>query len=267
MSDSQTNVASEHIGGSHADVPELREGTVVAMGIDTEHWRVVTRTFPGILNCCINVCKAFSKEKDESTAGSGFDLPTRNRMRAKEAWGIVWEVAMCVLRVFGLLIVLCNHGRHRSLSLAYELSAHTGCELVSIRHPDRPKSLRSIASVMDVFAPRLIRHIELFGGRPHPVVGIHVCVHDFDGEEWAVDNDPRAWCAPERYHDMHPGDILVEVGRTEGTTAGWSFGTLIRGGGAVPEGWYPPTAVVPMPRRYFRETRDLFSSLVMRTLP
>ena len=56
---------------------------VAALGIDTEHWGVVASAFPGILNCCINVCRAFPREENESTAGSGFDEPTRNRMKAK----------------------------------------------------------------------------------------------------------------------------------------------------------------------------------------
>ena len=237
-------------------------GMVVALGIYTEHWGEVARTFPGILNCCLNVCKAFPKEWDESTAGSGFDLPTRDRMRAKAAWGTVWEVAMCILREFGTLIILCNHGKHRSLSLAYELAVHTRLELVSIRRRGNQNFFRSVDDVMRTLTPRLGRHIELFGRRPHPVVGIHVCWLGFDGGAWAARNDPGS-----RYHNMRQGDILVEVGCAKSTSFGWSVGTLISGGEVVRDGWYPPAFVGPMPRGRLAKTEDLFASLVMRILP
>ena len=52
---------------------------VVAMGIHTQHWRETAKEFPGILNCCIDVRKAFTKEFTESTSGTGFDGRVRGR--------------------------------------------------------------------------------------------------------------------------------------------------------------------------------------------
>ena len=88
--------------------------------------------YPMVLNCCINVVEALKRGHDESSSGSGFDKHTRERMMARDTWQTVWGVALEVLIAFGLLVVLCNHGRHRSLSLAYELHKFFGIELVSI---------------------------------------------------------------------------------------------------------------------------------------
>ena len=240
---------------------------VVALGILTEHWRVIARDFPCILNCCINVCKAFPRLDDESTAGSGFDRFTRERIMAKETWSIVWGVAMVVLREFGLLIVLCNHGKHRSLSLAYELAFHTGAELVSIRHPNRPRSIRSVGEVMDVLLPRLTRHVEVFGSRPHPVVGIHVCQVNFCGVGWAQQHLPAEWRLDTVYHCLRSGDILVEISCSEEESVGWCRGVLVDGNGSSPDGWYPPSAAHPMPVGYFARPINLLHSLVMSSMP
>ena len=105
----------------------------MALGIHTDHWSEVKKEYPGVLNCCINVVEAFEKGHDESSSGTGFDKHVRERMMAKDTWETVWELALVVLMAFGLVVVLCNHGKHRSLSLAYELHKSFGVELVSIR--------------------------------------------------------------------------------------------------------------------------------------
>ena len=59
------------------------------MGIYTEHWMLVKHAFPDIHNCCIDVASAFRRESDEDPSGSGFDLHTRSRIRAKRTWPVV----------------------------------------------------------------------------------------------------------------------------------------------------------------------------------
>ena len=106
---------------------------VVAVGIETRHWEALREAFPEAVNCCVNVTRVFRKECHESTAGSGFDQPTRDRMKAKETWGTVLTASLAVIHTFGLLVTVCNHGRHRSLSLGFEVAVHQGAELVSLR--------------------------------------------------------------------------------------------------------------------------------------
>ena len=165
---------------------DVQNEMVVALGIYTEHWMLVKQRLAGIYNCCINVASAFRLESDEDPRGSGFDLQTRSRMKKKRTWPVVWEVAMSVLNKFGFLIILCNHGRHRSLSLAYELADfRAGCCLVSMRNPERPSEQLHPNAVLDFITPRLVQHLDAFRGHPHPVVGIHVCRYGFDGTAWA----------------------------------------------------------------------------------
>jgi len=40
---------------------------------------MTAKEFPGILNCCIDVREAFTKEWTESTSGTGFDGRVRGR--------------------------------------------------------------------------------------------------------------------------------------------------------------------------------------------
>ena len=96
--------------------------TVIAIGVKKVYWQLLLESFPSIANCGLDVRNAFSREWDENTSGTGFDWATRRRIMAKKAWPFVWEIAMSVLAKLGLLIVVCNFGKHRSLSLAYQLA-------------------------------------------------------------------------------------------------------------------------------------------------
>jgi hypothetical protein len=127
------------------------------------------------------------------------------------------------------------------LSLAYELAAYTGCELLSTRRPFDPWATRSVADVTAVLFPWVAQHIEAHGSRPHPVAGIHVALGAFAGTEWAEGETPPH--RSQRYLDTRPGDILIEASRTNIPPEGWGYGTLISGdihqGSTC--GWYPPS--------------------------
>ena len=236
---------------------------VVALGTDTEHWRLVENSFPGIHNCCIHVANALRRERDEDASGSGFDAHTRTLIMAKRTWPVIWEVAMCVLREFGILIILCNHGRHRSLTLAYELAEREECCLVSMRDRDRPSKMLNPSSVLQIITPRVRRHLEAFARYPHPVAGIHVCRNDFDGTAWAANENPDAPLTQYPHLDMVKEDILVESRCRGEEPMGWGFGTLVIDGAAGPTGWYPPAFVRPLDRWHFDGIKDLYDSLVL----
>ena len=235
---------------------------VIAIGIDTEHWEALRIEFPEILNCCINVVKAFKRERDDSTAGSGFDQPTRDRMKAKETWDAVMGASVAVLHAFGILIAVCNHGRHRSLALAYEVAMSQDAELVSIRCPTQCRKLRQVREFMEVVSPRLSQHALRFRDVPHPVTGFSVCSHGFDGTGWGNSNDRGSV-----YLDLRVGNILVDVRRDREEAHGWLFGILTDGDTGGVLGWYPPTAVSPMASWHFRNIGNLCDFLVMKRLP
>ena len=172
---------------------------------------------------------------------------------------------MWVLREFGILIILCNHGRHRSLTLAYELATRTGCRLVRMRDRDRPSQMLQPHSVLQIITPRVRRHLEDFARYPHPVAGIHVCRNDFDGTAWAANENPDAPPTRYRHLNMDPGHILVESRCPCEESMGMEFGTVVVEGAAGLTGWYPPSFVRPLDQRHFSGITDLYASLVRCT--
>ena len=240
----------------------------MALGIHTDHWRELKKEYPGVLNCCINVVKAFEKEHDESSSGTGFDKHVRERMMAKDTWETVWEVALEVLMAFGLLVVLCNHGKHRSLSLAYELHKSFGVELVSIRK--QKGGYRRVSEFMKAVSHRLRQHVLLFGHVPHPVVGIFECIHRFDGPQWQHVKDPH-----HTYLDLSPNCLVIWVRHEEGgsqgwvemDSQGWAHGRLVGGCGVDNRGWFPHNFVKLMRPWYFCSVYDLSLALVPNSLP
>ena len=235
---------------------------VLAVGLETDHWRALKEEFPEILNCCVNVTKAFQKETGESTDGSGFDQPTRARMMIKDTWNAVLGVSLAVLYAFGLVILLCNHGRHRSLSVAFEVATHQGIELVSIRNPRPPYRLRDVGKFMAAISPRLRQHAARFRDVPHPVTGFEVCTHGFDGLYWRTHYD-----AESEYLVLPRDSLVVNVRRDEEEAQGWHFGILANGAARGDPGWYPPCMVSPMPGRYFHRVNNLIRHLVMNKPP
>ena len=145
---------------------------IVSMGLETAHWSALYHEFPDAINCCINVCDAFARERDDVVDSTGFEKETRDRMRAKRAWPFAWKLSTCILREFGVLIILCRHGRHRSLSLAIELADHFEREFRCIRDSRRPTTYRPVEDVMRELRPRLSSHVGRYGGREFPVIGV-----------------------------------------------------------------------------------------------
>ena len=246
--------------GPPMEVSEERIPLVVAMGIYTAAWREVRRQFPCILNCCICVAKAFRKQRYENTNGSGFDEETRDRMKQHETWATAWAAGACVLREFGFLIILCNHGRHRSLSLAYELAAHIGGMLFSIRYSTYPKYVMPVEEIMETLSSRLTWHVGRYGRLRHPVAGIQVCICGFDGTDWALTESSEH--RRHRYLDLRPGDLLVQQRRTPAPSDGWAFGCKVHATCPGTFGWFPPSYTTSLPRNYFDECSNLLCRLV-----
>ena len=101
---------------------------VISIGTRTDHWSELLESYPEIRNCSMDVAYALERREDEiSDDGTGFDESVRARMKNKDTWKVLWEVAVEMLRRFGILLVLCRHGKHRSLSLAFEIAKEFAC--------------------------------------------------------------------------------------------------------------------------------------------
>ena len=201
---------------------------VVAVGAQWPHWTALLmecrRRKICIENCTIDVRDVFSKEFDEPTYGNGFDPQVRRRIKNKPTWQVVWTVAMSILDVFGLLVVVCNQGKHRSLSLAYEIAERTGCELVCIQPPRNWNNIPQNIKVVflehaDEFVkhldPRLTQHQTNFEHIKGSIVSIRVCNHSFDGPSWVTSHQhefgPTEAIDPKELHILRDGDVIVQV--------------------------------------------------------
>ena len=237
---------------------------VIAVGTKTAHWPRLVEAFPSINNCCIDVRDAFGRQWHDDTGGNGFHVWVRNKMMQNPTWTIVKEIAMSVLQAFRLLVVVCNWGKHRSLSLAYEVANETKCELISPRDRNHPVHLACVDIFMKYLSPRLESHRSLFSNAPHPLRAIHVCKMDFDGAQWAEGSNRRnrkTYIHPQSLHVLRRGDLVVETRPSEDDD-GWLFGSVIRNAEVVPDLWFPPDAVSPMRTYYFPQIEDLECSIL-----
>ena len=227
---------------------------IVAIGVQTYYWAELCREFPCCMNACIDVRDAFNKEFREDTLGDGFDSSVRSRMMEKATWHPVKAAARTILDWFRLLIVVCNHGKHRSLSLAYELSQELKCELVSPR--DRTRSdTRDPKGFISYLKHRLDQHHKHFGASPHPIIGAWVCKVNFDGVQWAKEANEQfsdMYSDPLSLHDLREGDLVVQTRSKHKCDEGWLIGTKIRGDEVVPNRWFPCTSVNPLQDSHFR---------------
>ena len=92
----------------------------MAVGIRTKHWTALIEAYLDIFNCSMDVRYALGLEWDETVnEGTGMDEHVRDRMKKKDMWQVLIEVATFILAQFNILLVVCNHGKHRSLALVY----------------------------------------------------------------------------------------------------------------------------------------------------
>ena len=244
---------------------------VICLGVKTDYWDLLMELYPSISNCCLDVREAFHREWDEAVRGSGFDEAVRCRMKRKDAWDIVMEAAMCILKTFDLLVVVCNHGRHRSLSLGVEISSRVGCELVSPR--DGKYGSRSLSPHLFIsnISSRLDAHRLLFERAEYPISGFGVCECDFDGPEWMNSPGEGERTDPQQLHVLRRGDLAVWTVKAAdlGGGDGWVRGSIMSywhrkemGGSDVTRAkWMPASAIKRLDHYHFQGVYDLEGSL------
>ena len=147
---------------------------------------------------------------------------------------------MSVLLKFRLLIVVCNHGKHRSLSLAYELAHYTKARLIIPRdrqfYRHRPEPHQFLTHV----SGRLRQHRATYLYSPHPFRRIGIVLVGFDACSWAIYHQVDA----DEYCNLLSGDIVVEISPPNQEAAcGWGYGVIIRGSRSYPGCWFPPAYV------------------------
>ena len=236
---------------------------IIAVGVRTEHWQMICDEFPlHISSCCLDVRRAFSRDWDEDTEGTGFQRHVRDRMKAKPTWCFLWEIALHILNKFRMVIILCNHGKRRSLSLAVELQIHLKCDLVAIRSPARPFHFRDAEEFMEDIRLPVREYVHEFGEQPFPISGVWLCQCEFNGQLWSEENDPGSQSCISKYVTMTKGDVVVSVVKGQVQAQGWSYGIVISHiSHQKDEGWFPPAFVVQLPRGFFFEGCVFFSDL------
>ena len=194
--------------------------------------------FAFVVNAAIVVTQLLVKERHESTAGTGLDDSCSKRIRSKAAYPLLRAMAKIILKEFGLLIVVCNHGRHRSVALANDIAIEEGATLIApcSRHLGR-KYHMTVASFIECMAPGVEAHIEAHGWRPFPIRSLGVVLAPWDGIVWARNNGT----IESDYHVLHEGGIVIECTPNR-DPQGWLY-AYIWEGGAVGHvaGWLPPT--------------------------
>ena len=219
------------------------------MAIETHAWNCILFEFPAIRNCCIDVRRLLGRRWDEETAGTGFEKRVRDRIKTNASWATIWEVSSVILREFGLLVVLCNHGKHRSLSVAFELAEHFGCKMVCTRHATPQGGYRRTHDIMTDLRPLCTSHCWRFGHRMNPVINANRCICGFDGIAWAKEeSEPYRSC---HYLTIAKDDIVVRIRCDPHIAEGWALGCNMGANGIV--GWFPPDYVRPFDAGIIRQ--------------
>ena len=162
-------------------------------------------------------------------------------------------------------MLVCNHGKHRSLSLGYELSENVGCELVSPRDRMRRSQLRLPHQFISYLAPRLEAHRERFGSCCHPISCIMVATTDFAANDWLEcfrERGEESGCEAGELHEIRAGDLVVRNGVLPAESYGWWYGSVVRDAQIVPNRWFPPSFVKPLDRYHFTDVRDLSGDIL-----
>ena len=78
--------------------------------------------FPLATNCCMDVARALAQERAEPKNGTGLDPGCQERIRNKPFYSLLMAIGHLILEAFGILIVVCNHGKHRSTAIAADIA-------------------------------------------------------------------------------------------------------------------------------------------------
>ena len=238
---------------------EHERPVICALKMGSPHWSQLIHQYPFFLNCCVDVRYAFGPVTEQDHAHEWKDdFSTRNKLRKKQAWLVLWEACKCVLDDFGLLVLVCNDGKVRSVILGTELASQLNCHFCNPLDPGWKRYA----------LPRLSLHGKNYKDSQHSIVGIGVCEEGWRPEEWMDDLvrrgneaalDEEAVCPFKKdatcglgqswkeslhaFHELQEGDVVIARNIPKWRSLedlGWGFGTVVRGNWCAWEHrWYP----------------------------
>ena len=237
---------------------EFLKPMVIAVDSRTEYCQWLVCAYPSILNCCVvvrgDLCEEWYADSESFDVHEHEDV--RARMKEQLSWGVLREAARYIFELYGVVLVLCNYGKHQSLSLGYEIARDADCEFVAPCVRSYCVDPENILDLLRRVAPRLKVHAERFGNLDHPIRAIGVCRRDFDGPEW-MNGHEHELINPEDMHVLHRKDLVIGWRNPVEVVSSWSLGTVIRGSVAYEGLWFPPFNVLPISKYFFPRVRDV----------
>ena len=223
---------------------------IVAMGFQSEHWLELGRAnlIDDLIHCSINVKSALRKGCNETTDGTGLDDPCARRIRAKPLYQLLKDVGLIVLDRLGMLIVVCNHGKHRSVALARDLATHTNGEFLAPCCKEGPLHGYYIAprELPGRLSHWLRRCKSRVGRWSFPVKSVGVCVAPWNGPAWGHAYDSAG---SYQYHIVAEDDRIIELfdDPIPEDPQGWVLAMVIARDGysRVDRKWIPPYVYAP----------------------
>ena len=215
--------------------------------------------YPAAAACCLDIRRAFHRPWEANAEGTGFDAACRRRVAESPTYPPLLETAIYILQSLGVVILVCNHGKHRSLSLAYDVASLTGGVLVATRDAESPQRLGPVDYFIKVVEAFLEPFSEIFAGWPHPIRQVVVAVDSWDGTAWAAEQPPAA--GRDHYLTFARGELLVLLTERSSDACGWAYGLRVTQGGHRSPGWLPPRYVGSIPEDFFPGAPNAFAEL------
>lgn len=212
---------------------------VVALAVDVlsgeegaSYFDTLRAKYPDVCNCGIDV--RYLREVGLSSS-NGMDVEAREQLQKQRAWNVVYEAAVGICESFSLVIVLCESGRYKSLSIAFHIAEKIKCLLFCHHAPSEDAAKRTCLipqvvthpnQLMEELPPRLELHSRLFGQQPHPLLGVAECRSPFNAYE-EVKKAGRADLLTnpnvDPFRSCSESDMLVAFAKNNGHL----YGTLI----------------------------------------
>ena len=218
--------------------PPIRRANlcVVSVGIKTMHWTALTARFPKLLNCAMNVKTLLKKDRGESTHCTGLDDECSGRIKCKPAYPLLKLLGHILLDTFGILLVVCSSGRHRSVALAKDIALEWGALLMAPCHRSLGNLYMSPHTFADLLTSYVADHIGRLSTLPFPILSIGKCGISWSGTEWAMATGMDGV----NYHSPAVGDTIIQL-YSRCDPMGWMYGTVAREGSVEEKKYLPPS--------------------------
>ena len=165
------------------------------------------------------VCKP--REREEPTHVTGLDPGCRERMRRKPLYPLLMAIGKLILEAFGVLIVVCNHGKHRSVVLACDIAHEAGATLLTPCHRSLGDSHMNPRRFMQCIAEVMRGHIRDNGRHPFLINSIGVASGRWNGKAWATENGAEV----ADFLDVEAGQSIIEL-HPPGPVHGWTYAAV-----------------------------------------